>query len=210
MDTLRHDIRYALRQLARNPGFTLVTAATLALGVGANTTIFSFVNAVLLRPPARVAAPERLVGIYTSDYSGPAYGASSYPDVEEFAKQRGVFAGAALALAAIGIYGVMAYAVAQRTREMGVRMALGATPANVLRLVVGHGVGLVTAGVAVGLLGAFAATQALRSLLFGVSATDPSTFALATLFLAAVACLASYVPARRATRVAPTEALRYE
>jgi predicted permease len=93
MDSLLHDLRYALRALARSPGFTLVTVLTLALGIGANTTMFSVINAVLLRPLAGVMAPERLVGLYTSDYSGPPYGTSSFPDVVEFAAQRDLFAG---------------------------------------------------------------------------------------------------------------------
>jgi putative ABC transport system permease protein len=121
-----------------------------------------------------------------------------------------VFAAAALVLAAIGIYGVIAYSVAQRTREIGVRMALGARPADVLRLVVRQGMAPAVAGVAVGLVGALAGARVLRSLLFGVSAADPLTIVVVTLFLAAVALTASYLPARRATRVAPTEALRYE
>lgn len=87
------DLRYALRRLARSRGFTLAAALTIALGVGANTAIFTLVNAVLLRPPAAVTDPDRLVGVYTSDFSGPAYGSSSYPDLEEFQKQTGVFAG---------------------------------------------------------------------------------------------------------------------
>jgi predicted permease len=95
MDTLLHDLRYALRTLAKAPVFTAVAVLTLALGIGANATIFSLVNAVFLRPPVHVAEPERLVALYTSDYSGPVYGASSYPDYEEFAKQSDVFAGVA-------------------------------------------------------------------------------------------------------------------
>ena len=122
----------------------------------------------------------------------------------------GVFAAAALALAAIGIYGVIAYSVEQRTREIGVRMALGARPADVLRLVVRQGMTPALVGVAVGLVGALGAARLMRSLLFGVSPTDPLTLAAVTLFLGAVALLASYLPARRATRVTPTEALRYE
>ncbi|HEU0078584.1 MAG TPA: ABC transporter permease, partial [Longimicrobiaceae bacterium] len=95
MDTLLQDLRFALRTLAKSPGFTLAAALTLALGIGANTTLFSVVNAVLLRPPPHVAQPERLVSVYTSDYSGPAFGSSSYPDYLDFRAQTAVFEGVA-------------------------------------------------------------------------------------------------------------------
>jgi ABC-type antimicrobial peptide transport system permease subunit len=121
-----------------------------------------------------------------------------------------LFAGFALALATIGIYGVMAYLVSQGTREIGIRMALGATQNTVLKLVVKQGMVLAVSGVGLGLIAALAFSRLVSGLLFGVKATDPLTFAAITILLTVVALFASYIPARRAARIDPMISLRCE
>jgi len=121
-----------------------------------------------------------------------------------------IFAGTALVLTAIGIYGVMAYSVAQRTNEIGIRIALGAAQSNIFRLIVGQAMTLLAISLVIGLAGAFAATRLLNSLLFGVGASDPLTFGVIIFLITAVAFLAAWLPARRASRVNPIIALRTE
>jgi putative ABC transport system permease protein len=163
-------------------------------------------------------ASEMRQQVWSLDKDQPVFDVRTMEEVRAFsislhsfsAGSLGVFAGIALLLAAIGIYGVMSYAVMQRTQEIGIRMALGARRVDVLKLVVRNGMSLALIGVVVGLVGAFALTRLLQGLLFGVTPTDAVTFAVVTFGLLLIALLACYIPARRATKVDPLVALRYE
>ena len=146
------------------------------------------------------------------------YGAESMEDnIKDLLASRrltrlllGVFATLALVLAAVGIYGVVSYTVTQATHDIGVRMALGADTRSVLAMVIGDALKMALIGIVIGVAGGFAATQAMKGLLFGVSAADPLTFAAVAVVIAGVTVLASYIPARRATQVDPTIALRVQ
>jgi ABC-type antimicrobial peptide transport system permease subunit len=152
------------------------------------------------------------------DPNAPAYGVQTFTEVVSgsFWRQRlqsrvlGTFALMALLLAALGIYGVISYGVTQRTRELGVRMALGASRREVATMVLGEGGKLAAIGVAIGLAGAFLLRQAVAQLLYGVAPDDPITFTVVPLLLVAVALVASLIPALRATRVDPAVAMRVE
>jgi putative ABC transport system permease protein len=167
--------------------------------------------------PASLAATVRKA-VWEIDKDQPVSNIRTMEEIlaDSIARQRfsmlllAIFAAVALVLAGVGIYGVMSYSVAQRTHEIGIRMALGAQTGAMLKLAVGYGMKLVLAGLVIGLIAAFALTRVMATLLFGVTATDPATFTLISLLLIAVAALASYVPARRATKVNPIIALRYE
>jgi putative ABC transport system permease protein len=135
---------------------------------------------------------------------------ASLGDYRFYMELLGIFAGVAVLLAAVGIYGVMSYSVSERTHEMGIRMALGARPGDVLGLVAKLGLKLTCIGVALGVALAFGVTRLISTFLFGVKPTDPLTYVAVALGLAAIALLACYIPARRATRVDPMIALRYE
>lgn len=167
--------------------------------------------------PASLAATVRKT-VWEIDKDQPVSNIKTMEEIllDSIARQRfsmlllAIFAAVALILAAVGIYGVMSYSVAQRTHEIGIRMALGAQTGAVLKLAVSYGLKLVIAGIVIGLIAAFALTRVMSTLLFGVTATDPATFTLISLLLIGVAALASYIPARRATKVDPIIALRYE
>jgi putative ABC transport system permease protein len=176
-------------------------------------------NALVIRTnvePLSLAATVRKT-VWEIDKDQPVSNVQTMEEIvsESVTRQRfsmlllGVFATLALVLAAVGIYGVMSYSVTQRTREIGIRMALGAQRSDVLKLAVGQGLRLVSIGVVIGLTAAFVLTRVMSSLLFGVTPTDPPTFVTISLVLISVALLASYIPALRATKIDPMVALRY-
>jgi putative ABC transport system permease protein len=287
MTNLWQDVAYGFRTMWKKPGFTIVAALSLALGIGANTVVFSLINGLLLRPldfpdANRLvwvwSVPLKIVGVVgdirlsrtqrqaqpimyvphrqqTPRWLGPGWAERSAmyfilrtsgnpkgmipamrnalsevePDkapgnirtVVEYLDRQvqydrmymlllGIFGGIATVLAAIGIYGVMAYAVAERTREIGIRMALGASSGNVLKLVVRRAFILVGIGLVLGLGGAFALTRVISSALWEVKATDPLTYASVSFLLVLVALCACIIPTQRAVSVDPTVALRHE
>jgi len=167
--------------------------------------------------PSAIAGPLR-AAVTSVDKSLPVYALKPMTENlrDSLARRRfnlillSVFSGVALLLAGVGIYGVISYGVTQRTHEMGIRMALGAKPRDVLTLVVRQAMVLALGGVGIGLLASLALTRLMKGLLFSVSVTDPMTFAAIALLMTLIALLACLIPARRATRVDPLVALRFE
>jgi putative ABC transport system permease protein len=167
--------------------------------------------------PSRITASVR-EQIRLTDPSLPVFQASTMEDLRQrsfwqfklFGWMFGVFGAIALLLASVGVYGVLSYSVSQRTQEIGVRIALGAASRDVMRLVVGQGLKLAATGIVLGAIGAFFATKGIRTLLFNVTPSDPVSFGGVAIFLAIVALVASYIPARRAVAVDPIIALRAE
>jgi ABC-type antimicrobial peptide transport system permease subunit len=180
METVLQDMRYAFRTLTKSPGSTAVAAITLAIGIGANTSLFSVINGVMLSP-----LPFTLILLV-------------------------IFAALALLLASVGIYGVISSVVGERAHEIGIRMALAAKPQDILRLILSRGGKLAGVGVAIGLAAALGMTRLMTSMLYGVRATDPLTLTGVAILLTLVALAACYIPARRATQIDPVVALRYE
>ena len=168
-------------------------------------------------PPDSLASAVR-ASVAALDPNLPVYGIQTMDDLVagQVASQRfnsyllAAFAVLALLLAAVGIYGVLAYTVSQRTREIGIRLALGAESRNVRRMIVGHGLGIALFGIGIGLAASLGLTRVMRSLLYAVKPSDPATFAAVSLALVLVTLAACWIPARRAARVNPMVALRHE
>jgi ABC-type antimicrobial peptide transport system permease subunit len=187
-----NDLRYAARSLLKYRGFTVVAVLTLALGVREQVK--------LIDPELPVDRVEPLGQMVRDSLDQPRFRTVLL----------GAFAVIAMLLAVVGVYGLISYSVPQRTREIGIRMALGARPSQVMLPIVREGLLLGLAGVVTGLAGAFAITRVLAAFLFGVDPTDPATFAGVAVLLLAVAFIASYIPSRRALHVDPITALRAE
>jgi putative ABC transport system permease protein len=216
MRTLLQDLRYGWRMLRRGAGFTTVAVLTLALGIGANTAIFSVGVRTQLSAAGFASALRAAVAAVDKDQ--PVFVVTSMRDLldDSIARRRfsmrmlAGFGVLALILAALGIYGVVSYAASRRAQEIGLRVALGARPGDVLRLVVSHGMAMTLAGVVIGLIGAAGLTRLLSGLLYEVNPTDPATLAIVSITLASVAFIACYLPARQALKIDPMAALRKE
>jgi ABC-type antimicrobial peptide transport system permease subunit len=218
---LGNDLRYAWRQLRRSPGFAVTAVLTLALGIGATTTMFSVVDQVLLRP-LPVAHPSQLVSIAEASYDKNAASSSggiSLPDAQDWQTRSHTlqsvgyytFNMPTLVIAAAGLYGLLAYQVTQQMRDFGVRLALGAQRKDVLWLVLRRAILLLSSGAALGIAASLAFSRIARSMLSGVDVHNILLVIEAVTAILAVTCItASYLPARRAAQTDPMQALRHE
>src|SRR2546425_797518 len=239
MDTLKQDVKFGLRALLKNPAFTLVAVVALALGIGVGNVkqyglqedMLATIYVPLAQRPAPAMdvvvrsslRPDQLVPLIRRDVAAldrdrPLIHVRTMEQViaDSVADRRlpmlilGGFAAAALLLGAIGVYGMVGYSVAQRTQEFGIRMALGARRRDVVQMVLGQGLRMALLGLLIGLIGSLAVARLIAGLLFGITPADPGTLVATSLLILGVALLACYIPARRAARVDPMVALRYE
>ena len=203
------NLREATRSLRRHPAFTVPAILTLAVGIAATTIVFTLVDALMLRPMP-VPDADRVVRAYPVDSRGRQGNLFSFPDYRDYREHAAVFGAIAAVLAAVGIYGVIAGSVELRTRELGVRVALGATGGSILRMVLVEGLWLVGIGLVVGLAASLALSGTLATLLYEIRPTDAATLASIAALTVIVSLVASLVPAVRALRVDPVTALRAE
>ena len=221
IDQVRLDSLYGLRQLLIHRGFTGVAVVTLALGIGVNTAMFSVVRS-LLTGASRFPDSDRLVMIQATTADRHSVGVTA-ADAEELRHRSEMFsqvaamawllsamAGFALSLSVVGLYGLMSQLVIQRTREIGVRLAVGATPADIGRMVLLRSSRLAATGLVIGAVVSVPVGMAVATQLYGVGGADPRSFALVAALLLAAGVLAGYLPARRAARIDPIATLRCE
>jgi ABC-type antimicrobial peptide transport system permease subunit len=213
VDDVLRDLVYAFRLSVKSPGFTLTAVVSLALSIGANTAVFSLLDAVMLKRLA-VPNPETLrilTWVPVAELRTQEEQIENSLDTERlFAGLVTSFGALAALLAAIGLYGVLAYTVARRTSELGIRIALGASRGNVQLLVQREGLVTVALGMLVGVPAALALNGLIKNMLYGVTTTDAMSFAVALVRMIVVTVIPAWAPARRAARVDPMVALRYQ
>lgn len=211
MESLLKDIRYGLRALVKSRGFTVVAVLSLAIGIGANTAIFSLANAALIRPLPYKNPDSLIMLMRESRQPGKETLSSTVWSYSKFEVLRDANQTleqvAAVSQQNFPLADTM---VAGRTREIGIRQATGARAGDVMKMILSDVVVITIAGIAVGIAAAFALTRLIASQLYEVTATDPATFAIVSLILAGVALGACFISARRATRVDPMVALRHD
>jgi putative ABC transport system permease protein len=221
MKALLQDIQYGFRALRKHRGFAVVAMLTFALGIGVNAALFAVFDAFVLKPlplkdPAGVMGSVRELGASIDPSvrtavrridDSLAFQTAPFRAIAWLSSALGILA---LLLASVGLYGVMSFVVARQTREIGIRVALGATPTDVVQMFLVQGMRLIGMGMVAGLAIGALVSRLLSSVLIDLSSLDPITFGGVSLFLALVGLIAIFLPARRGTKVDPLQALRYE